>query len=57
MDSINEAIALMEQFDKRNLEMAEQLAEQIKKLTAQIQAISEILRVEDIIENVTPDAG
>ncbi len=57
MDSINEAIALMEQFDKRNAEMADQLAQQIAQIVAQIEAISDILKIRDIIDNVTPDAG
>lgn len=57
MDSINEAIAMMEQFDKRNTEMADQLAQQIAQLVAQIEAISDILKIRDIIDNVTPDAG
>lgn len=57
MDSINEAIAMMEQFDKRNAEMAEQLAQQIAQIVAQIEAISDILKIRDIIENVNPDAG
>ncbi len=64
MDSINEAIAMMEQFDKRNTEMAEQLAKQIAELVAQIETITarikmiaQIVRVEDVDEYVEPDAG
>lgn len=57
MDSINEAIKMMQDFDKRNAEMAEQLAQQIAQLTAQIESITDILRIKHIVENETPDAG
>ena len=57
MDSLNEAIKMLEDFDKRNAEMAEQLAQQIAALTAQIESISDILRIRHILENTEPDAG
>ena len=57
MDSINEAIKMIEDFDKRNAELAEQLAKQIAELTAQIESITSILRLKHSVENDTPDAG
>jgi len=57
MDSLNETIKMLEDFDKRNAEMAEQLAQQIATLTTQIEAISDILRIKHIIQNTEPDAG
>ena len=56
MDKINEAIKMMEEFDKRNAELAEQLAKQIAELTAQIQSITDIITIKQIVENDTPDA-
>lgn len=56
MDSIDKAIKMMEEFDQRNAELAEQLAKQIAELTAQIQSITDILRIKHIVENDTPDA-
>jgi uncharacterized phage infection (PIP) family protein YhgE len=56
MDSINEAIKMMEEFDKRNAELAEQLAKQIAELTAQIQSITDIITIKQIVGNDTPDA-
>ncbi len=56
MDSINEAIKMIEDFDKRNLKLAEQLAKQIAELTAQIESITDILRIKHIVENHKPDA-
>ena len=56
MDSIDKAIKMMEEFDKRNAELAEQLAKQIAELTAQIQSITDILRIKHIVENDKPDA-
>ena len=57
MDSIDKAIKMMEEFDKRNAELAEQLAKQIAELTAQIESITDILRIKHIVENDKPDAG
>jgi transcription elongation GreA/GreB family factor len=57
MDSIDKAIKMMEEFDKRNAELAEQLAKEIAELTAQIQSITDILRIKHIVENDKRDAG
>jgi uncharacterized phage infection (PIP) family protein YhgE len=56
MDSIDKAIKMMEEFDKRNAELAEQLAKQIAELTAQIQSITDIITIKQIVGNDTPDA-
>lgn len=52
MDSINEAINMIEQFEKRNAEMVNEITTQIEALTAQINSITELLR----IEHIKPDA-
>ena len=56
MDSIDKAIKMMEEFDQRNAELAEQLAKQIAELTAQIQSITDIITIKQIVGNDTPDA-
>jgi hypothetical protein len=38
-------------------EQLDEIIKQIDLINAQIKVISEILRVEDIVENANPDAG
>jgi methyl-accepting chemotaxis protein len=52
MDSINEAIKMIDEFEKRNAEMVNEITTQIEALTKQINSITELLR----IEHIKPDA-
>jgi methyl-accepting chemotaxis protein len=51
MDSINDAIKMIDEFEKRNAEMVNEITTQIEALTEQINSITELLKA------TQPDAG